>query len=156
MQVISPLMPWRQDPLLVGIVVDKSPWLEMLKNVIGSGALVRYEVGNWFKSRVVCKKASGKTLADGVLHVVRIELTARSHHISWSVYPNYEYHYFSMYLIHLWLVEITCRLECISAAAKWSPNATHKTVGRPRYSQLQVRLANREFPCPNFWLSYFC
>ena len=30
----------------------------MLKNVIGS------EVGNRFKSRVVCKKASGKTLAD--------------------------------------------------------------------------------------------
>ena len=25
-----------------------------------------------------------------------------------------------------------------------SPNATHKTVGRPRYSQQQVRLANRE------------
>ena len=45
-------------------------------------------------------------------------------------------------------MEITCRLECISAAAKWSPNATHKTVGRPRYSQLQVRLANREFLLP--------
>ena len=29
-----------------------------------------------------------------------------------------------------------------------SPNATHKTVGRPRYSQLQVRLANREILLP--------
>ena len=37
------------------------PWLEMLTNVIGSGALVHYEVGNRFKSRVVCKKASRKS-----------------------------------------------------------------------------------------------
>ena len=73
------------------VVVDKSPWLEMLKNAIASGPLVRTEGG----------------------------LTARSHIlVSWSVYTEYEYHYFSMYLVHLWLVEITCRMECISAPAK--------------------------------------
>ena len=81
-----------------------------------------------------------------VLHVVWIGLTVRSHIlVSWPVYPDYEYHYFTMCLVHLWLVEITCHQECISAL---SPNATHKTVGRPRYSQLQVQLANREIVLP--------
>ena len=35
-----------------------------------------------------------------------------------------------------------------------SPNATHKTVGRPRYSQLQVRLANRKFILPKSLSEY--
>ena len=37
-----------------------------------------------------------------------------------------------------------------SAAAKRSPNATYKTVGRPRYYQILVRLATQEFLLPKF------
>ena len=39
-------------------------------------------------------------------------------------------------------------VDPLSAAAKRSPNATYETVRRPRYSQLQVRLATWEFILP--------
>ena len=82
--------------------------------------------------------------------------------VSWSVYPNYEYHYFTMYLVHLWLVEITCRLECISAAAKWSPGRPMRPIkwsgdpDIPNYrSDWRIEKFSCQSPCPNFWLSKY-
>ena len=107
-------------------------------------------LGSWQLIQIVCRlqESVRKDTGRRVLHVVRIELTARSHIlVSWSVYANYEYHYFSPPMtggnnmspgVH----------QCCSLVVARSPNATHKTVGRPRYSQLQVRLANREFLLP--------
>ena len=66
-------------------------------------------LGSWQSIQIACRLQESVREDTGrrVLHVVRIELTARSHIlVSWSVYPNYEYHYFTMYLVHLWLVEI--------------------------------------------------
>ena len=40
-----------------------------------------------------------------------------------------------------------CNYET-SAATKWSPNATYKTVGRSRYYQILVRLVTQEFLLP--------
>ena len=91
------------------------------------------ELGSWQSIQIACRLQESVLEDTGrrVLHVARMELTARSHIlVSWSVYPNYEYHYFSMYLVHLWLVKITFRLECISAAAKWSPGRQMRPIKR--------------------------
>ena len=90
-------------------------------------------LGSWQSIQIACRLQESVREDTGrrVLHVVLIELTARSHIlVSWSVYPNYEYHYFTMYLVHLWLVEIACCLECISAAAKWSPGRQMRPIKR--------------------------
>ena len=66
-------------------------------------------LGSWQSIQIACRLQESVREDTGrrVLHGVRIELTARSHIlVSWSVYPNYEYHYFTMYLVHLWLVEM--------------------------------------------------
>ena len=67
-----------------------------------------------------------------------------------------------MYLVHLWLVEITCRLECISAAAKWSPGRQMRSIKRsgdpdiPNYrSDWRIEKFSCQSPCPNFWLSKY-
>ena len=67
-----------------------------------------------------------------------------------------------MYLVHLWLVEITCRLECISAAAKWSPGRQMRPIKRsgdpdiPNYrSDWRIEKLSCQSPCPNFWLSKY-
>ena len=88
---------------------------------------------SWQSIQIACRlqESVREDTARGVLHVVRIEFTMRNHIlVSWSVYPNYQYHYFNMYLVHIWLVEITCRLECISAAAKWSPGRHMRPIKR--------------------------
>ena len=61
-------------------------------------------LGSWQSIQIVCRLQESVRGDTGrrVLHVVWIELTARSHIlVSWSVCPNYGYHYFSMYLVHL-------------------------------------------------------
>ena len=74
------------------VVVDKSPGLEMLKNVIGSGAL-----GSWQSIQIVCR------LQESVREDICTCRMDRAHcekpHISKlvSIYPNHEYHYFSLY-----------------------------------------------------------
>ena len=67
-----------------------------------------------------------------------------------------------MHLVHLWLVEITCRLECISAAAKWSPGRQMRPIKRsgdpdiPNYrSDWRIEKFSCQSPCPNFWLSKY-
>ena len=120
-------------------------------------------LGSWQSIQIACRLQESVREDTGrrVLHVVRIELTARSHIlVSWSVYPNYEYHYFTMYLVHLWLVEISCRLECISAAAKWSPGRQMQPIKRsgdpdiPNYrSDWRIEKFSCQSPCSNFWLS---
>ena len=122
-------------------------------------------LGSWQSFQIACRlqESVREDTGRGVLtlHVVRIELTARSHIlVSWSVYPNYECHYFTMYF--LWLVEITCRLECISAAAKWSPGHQMRPIKRsgepdiPNYrSDWRIEKFSCQGPCPNFWLSKY-
>ena len=120
-------------------------------------------LGSWQSIQIACRLQESVREDTGrrVLHVVRIELTATSHIlVSWSVYPNYEYHYFTMYLVHLWLVEITCCLECISAAAKWSPVRQMRPIKRsgdpdiPNYrSDWRIEKFSCLSPCPNFGLS---
>ena len=122
-------------------------------------------LGSWQSIQIACRLQESVREDTGmrVLHVVRIELTARSHIlVSWSVYPNYEYHYLPMYLVHLWLVEITCRLECISAAAKWSPGHQMRPIKQsgdpdiPNYrSDWRIEKFSCQSPCPNFWLSKY-
>ena len=105
-------------------------------------------LGSWQSIQIACRLQESVREDTGrrVLHVVRIELTARSHIlVSWSIYPNYEYHYFSMHLVPLWLVEITCRLECISAhpVAKcdpWNGRATHRSDWRNSLAKVHVRI----------------
>ena len=87
-------------------------------------------LGSWQSIQIACRLQESVREDTGrrILHVVRIELTARSHIlVSWSVYPNYEYHYFSMYLVHLWLAEkkhvawsanLTKYCECTGAVAR--------------------------------------
>ena len=67
-----------------------------------------------------------------------------------------------MYLVHLWLVEITCCLECISAAANWSPGRQMRPIKRsgdpdiPNYrSDWRIEKFSCQSPCPNFWLSKY-
>ena len=67
-----------------------------------------------------------------------------------------------MYLVHLWLVEITCRLECISAAAKGSPGRQMRPIKRsgdpdiPNYrSDWRIEKFSCQSPCPNFWWSKY-
>ena len=122
-------------------------------------------LGSWQSIQIACRLQENVREDTGrrVVHVVRIELTARSHIlVSWSVYPNYEYHYFTMYLVHLWLVEITCRLECINAAAKWSPGRQMRPIKRsddpdiPNYrSDWRIEKFSCQSTCPNFWLSKY-
>ena len=53
-------------------------------------------LGSWQSIQIACRLQESVREDTGrrVLYVVRIELTARSHIlVSWSVYPNYEYHY---------------------------------------------------------------
>ena len=124
-----------------------------------------HALGSWQSIQIACRLQESVREDTGirVLHVVRIELTARSHIlVSWSVYPNYEYHYFTMYLFHLWLVEITCRLECISAAAKWSPGRQMRPIKRsgdpdiPNYkSNWRIEKFSCQSPCPKCWLSKY-
>ena len=57
-------------------------------------------LGSWQSIQIACRLHESVQEDPGrrVLHVVWIEFTARSHLlVSWSVYPNYEYRYFSMY-----------------------------------------------------------
>ena len=146
------------------VVIDKSPWLEMLKNIIGSEARAR-ALGSWQSIQIAChlQESVREDTGRRVLYVVRIQLTARSDIlVSWSVYPNYEYHYFSMYLVHLWLVEITCRLECISATVKLSPGRQMRPIkwsgdpDIPNYrSDWRIEKFSCQSPCPNFWLSKY-
>ena len=122
-------------------------------------------LGSWQSIQIACRLQESVREDTGrrVLYVVGIELTARSHIlVSWSVYPNYEYHYFSMYLVHLWLVEITCPLECISATAKLSPGRQMRPIKRsgdpdiPNYrSDWRMKKFSCQSPCPNFWLSKY-
>ena len=91
-------------------------------------------LGSWQSILITChlQESVREDTGRRVLHVVRMELTARGHIlVSWSVYPNWEYHYFSICLVHLGLVEITCRLGCISAAVKWSPGRLMRSTNRP-------------------------
>ena len=67
-----------------------------------------------------------------------------------------------MYLVHLWLVEITCRMECISAAAKWLPSRQMRPIKRsgdpdvPNYrSDWRIEKFSCPSHCPNFWLSKY-
>ena len=129
-------------------------------------------LGSWQSIQIGCRlqESVRKNTGRRVLYVVRIELTARSHIlVSWSVYPNYEYHYFGMYLVHLWLVEITCRLECISAAAKLSPGRQMRPIKRPgdpaipnyrsdwRIEKFSCQIHVQIFGYQNiqFWFQYF-
>ena len=50
-------------------------------------------------------------------------------------------------LLHSCDTPVTWKWDC-SAAAKRSPNVTNKTVGQPRFSQLQVRLTTQDFLQP--------
>ena len=61
-------------------------------------------LGSWQSIQIVCCLTESVREDTGrrVQHVVLIELTVRSHIlVSWSVYPNYEYHNFTMYLVNL-------------------------------------------------------
>ena len=61
-------------------------------------------LGSWQSIQIAChlQESVREDTGRRVIHVVGIELTARSHIlVSWSVYPNYEYHYLTMYLVHL-------------------------------------------------------
>ena len=129
-------------------------------------------LGIWQSIKIACRLQESIREDTGrqVLHVARIELTARSHIlVSWSVYPNYEYHYHSMYLVHLWLVEITSRLECISAAAKWSPGRQTRPIngratqifpttgptGESRIYLAKVHVRIFGYQNIQIWLQYF-
>ena len=56
-------------------------------------------LGSWQSIQIACRLQESVREDTGrrVLHVIRREFTARSHIlVIWSVYPNYEYHNFSM------------------------------------------------------------
>ena len=86
-----------------GHVISSRRQISLARNVEkrhwfwGAGAL-----GSWQSIQIACRLQESVQEDPGrlILHVARMELTVRSHIlglVSWSVNPNYEYHYFSMY-----------------------------------------------------------
>ena len=81
-------------------------------------------LGSWQSIQIACRLQESVREDTGrrVIHVVRRELTARSHVlVSWSVYPNYEYHYCRDLEASQHVIGLDCGL-LVGHNAVWSPN----------------------------------
>ena len=81
-------------------------------------------LGSWQSIQIACRLQESVREDTGrrVIHVVRRKLTARSHVlVSWSVYPNYEYHYCRDLEASQHVIGLDCGL-LVGHNAVWSPN----------------------------------
>ena len=79
-------------------------------------------LGSWQSIQIACRLQESVREDTGrrVLHVVRRELTARSHIlVSWSVYPHYEYHYCRALEANQHVIGLDCGL-LVGHSAVWS------------------------------------
>ena len=83
-------------------------------------------LGSWQSIQIACRLQESVRELTGrrvlKLHVVRRELTARSHIlVSWSVYPNYEYHYCRALEASQHVIGLDCGL-LVGRNAVWPPD----------------------------------